>query len=76
MHGARAVEHLQLISAELKMATVHTQVGLSLFTDFDNFTKFKLHARHEKTLQTLLGELILWGEALKGIREHALQKAA
>src|SRR3984893_10404265 len=39
--GARAVEHLRLILAEVQMATVRNQVLLSLFTDFENFSVFK-----------------------------------
>ena len=35
--GVRSVEHLRLVMAELKIATVRTQVQLSLFTDFENF---------------------------------------
>ena len=39
--GARAVEHLRLVMAELMVATVRAQVPLSLHTDFENFTTFK-----------------------------------
>jgi NAD(P)H-dependent FMN reductase len=39
--GVRAVEQLRLVMAELKVATVRTQVQLSLYTGFENFTKFK-----------------------------------
>jgi len=38
--GVRAVEHLRLIMAEVQVATVRNQVALSLFTDFENYTKF------------------------------------
>jgi len=36
--GARAVEHLRLILAEVQMATVRNQVLLSMYTDFENFS--------------------------------------
>src|SRR5919112_1976797 len=36
--GARAVEQLRLILAEVQIATVRNQVLLSLFTDFENFS--------------------------------------
>src|ERR1700747_1483446 len=36
--GARAAEHLRLIAGELQMADVRTNVALSMFTDFENFT--------------------------------------
>src|SRR5438067_5778847 len=38
--GTRAVEQLRLILAELQVATVRNQVGLSLYSDFENFTTF------------------------------------
>src|SRR5271155_1928880 len=34
--GARAIEHLRLVMAAVQVATVRPQVGLSLFTDFEN----------------------------------------
>src|SRR2546429_863837 len=37
--GARAVENLRLIMGELQVATVRAQVGLSMFTDFENFSQ-------------------------------------
>jgi len=39
--GVRAVENLRLVMAEMQVATVRAQVGLSLFTDFDTFTEFQ-----------------------------------
>jgi NAD(P)H-dependent FMN reductase len=66
--GARAVEHLRLVMAELMVATVRAQVMLSLFTDFENFTTFKPDPRHERELHTMLDQLIAWGHALKGVR--------
>jgi NAD(P)H-dependent FMN reductase len=66
--GARAVEHLRLIMAELRVATVRTQVGLSLFTDFENYKAFKPAPHHAKNLKALLDEVILWGGAMKTVR--------
>jgi len=37
--GTRAAEHLRLIAGELQMADVRTNVALSAFTDFENFTE-------------------------------------
>jgi NAD(P)H-dependent FMN reductase len=68
--GARAVEHLRLIFAELKVATVRTQVMLSLFTDFEKFTTFKPNPRHEKQVHEMLDQLIAWGGALKTVRTN------
>ena len=46
--GARAVEHLRAILQNVMVATVHAQVMLSLFTDFDNFTTFQPNPRHDR----------------------------
>lgn len=51
--------------AEVKVATVRTQVKLSLFTDFENFSKFKPASYHEKSVNTMLDEVISWGKALR-----------
>jgi NAD(P)H-dependent FMN reductase len=69
--GARAVEHLRLILAELMVATVRTQVLLSLFTDFENFTTFQPHSRHQAQAHLMLDQLIAWGNALKTLRLQA-----
>src|ERR671918_1524780 len=52
--GVRSVEHLRLVMAELQIADVRAQVTLSLFTDFENFTKFKPAAFQEQYVNTLL----------------------
>ena len=66
--GVRAVEQLRLVMAEVRIATVRSQVHLSLFTDFENFSKFKPASFHEKSANTMLDEVIDWGEALKQVR--------
>jgi NAD(P)H-dependent FMN reductase len=66
--GARAVENLRLIMAEVQVATVRAQVMLSLFTDFENFSVFKPAAMHEATLHTMLDQLVAWSGALKTLR--------
>jgi NAD(P)H-dependent FMN reductase len=66
--GIRAVEQLRLVMAELYVATVRSQVQLSLFTDFENFTKFKPAPFQEKSANTMLDEVIAWGDALKALR--------
>lgn len=66
--GARAVEQLRLIMAELQIADVRAQVMLSLFTDFENFSVFKPAAHHEKSVNTMLDQVIAWGKALKTLR--------
>lgn len=66
--GVRSVEHLRLVMVELKVATVRAQVTLSLFTDFENFTKFKPASFQEKAVNTMLEEVVAWGGALKTLR--------
>jgi NAD(P)H-dependent FMN reductase len=66
--GARAVEQLRLILAEVKIATVRVQVMLSLFHDFENYTVFKPGPHHEKTVHTMLDEVAEWSGALKPLR--------
>lgn len=66
--GARAVEQLRLVMAELQIADVRAQVMLSLFTDFENFTTFKPDPRHEGEVDTMLDQLLAWGKALKTLR--------
>ncbi|GGS97977.1 FMN reductase [Planobispora rosea] len=68
--GTRAVEQLRLIAAELQMATVRSQVALSLFTDFENFSAFKPAAHHEQPLTTMLDQLVAWSQAMKMMREQ------
>lgn len=63
--GTRAVEHLRLIMAELQVATVRAQVGLSLFTDFKDSRIFTPAAMHEKEVHTMLDQVIAWGTALQ-----------
>jgi NAD(P)H-dependent FMN reductase len=67
--GARAVEQLRLVLAELQIATVRNQVLLSIFTDFENFSVFKPDARHEQAVNAMFDQVISWGGALKTLRK-------
>lgn len=67
--GARAVEHLRLVMAEVQVATVRNQVALSLFTDFENFSSFKPAAYHERSVNQMLDQLVAWAGALRSLRE-------
>src|SRR6201987_4301825 len=66
--GVRAVEQLRLNLGELLVAPVRSQVILSLFHDFENFTTFKPDARHEASVNAMLDQVIAWGGALKPLR--------
>ncbi len=67
--GARAVEQLRLVMAEVQIATVRNQVLLSLLTDFEHFSVFKPAAHHEKSVNAMFDQVIAWGGALKTLRE-------
>jgi NAD(P)H-dependent FMN reductase len=67
--GVRSVEQLRLVMSDLQVADVRSQVILSLVTDFENFTIFKPHPRHEKSVNEMLDQVIAWSGALKTLRE-------
>ncbi|HJU04772.1 MAG TPA: NAD(P)H-dependent oxidoreductase [Nitrospiraceae bacterium] len=67
--GTRAVESLRRVMAELQIADVRAQVALSLSTDFENYSVFKPASTHEKSVSTMLDQVIAWGGALKALRE-------
>jgi NAD(P)H-dependent FMN reductase len=69
--GTRAVENLRLIMGELQIADVRSQVTLSLSTDFENFTIFKPHSRHEKSVNEMFDQVIAWGGAFKTLRKKS-----
>ena len=72
--GARAVEHLRLVMAELMVATVRAQVMLSLAHDFENYMLFKEPgpgSHHEKAANVMLGQLVAWSTALHPVRRKA-----
>lgn len=68
MGGARAVEHLRGVMAELQVATVRNQVMFSLFTDFEKMSVFKPDPRNEASLDGMLEQLIPWATALRTLR--------
>jgi len=69
--GARAVEHMRLVMAELQVATVRHQVALSLFTDFENYSTFKPASRHEESVRKMLDQVIAWSGAMKTLRRKS-----
>ncbi|MET8289215.1 NADPH-dependent FMN reductase [Streptomyces sp. NPDC048448] len=66
--GTRAVEHLRLVAGELQMADVRSQVALSLFTDFENFSVFRPSDLHLDGLNTMLDQVMSWSNALASLR--------
>ncbi len=67
--GVRAVEQLRMVMGELHVATVRQHVTFLDFTDFENSTLLKPNERQEKTLNDLISQVIVWGSALKAMRE-------
>ena len=74
--GTRAVEHLRLIMSELQIPHVRAQVALSLSADFTNRTDPTPGTQHERTLHTMLDQLIAWSDALKTLRPAEQASAA
>ena len=74
--GARAVEALRLIMAEIQIADVRAQVMFSLFTDFKNFSEFAPDPRHDAELDTMLKQVVKWGTALKTVRGDGAKSPA
>lgn len=66
--GVRAVEHLRLVLGELGVADVATQVSLSLYADFTNYTEFTPGPQHREAVTAMLDQVVRWSGALAGIR--------
>ena len=66
--GGRAVEHLRVVLAEVMVATVRSQVMLSMIHDFENLSTFKPGSHHDKFLGETLDQVISWSKALRTIR--------
>lgn len=66
--GVRAVEQLRQVMGEIMVADVRAQVALSLAADFEGYAVFKPQAHHEKSVNTMLDQVLAWSGALKGLR--------
>ena len=66
--GTRSADNLRLIAGELQMADVRTNVALSAFTDFENFTDLTPAPHQAQALDRLFDEVIAWSEALAPLR--------
>jgi NAD(P)H-dependent FMN reductase len=67
--GARAIENLRLVMSAAQVATVRPQVGLSLFTDFQNGNEFKPAELQLNSLNVMLDHLVAWSGAIRPIRK-------
>lgn len=68
LDGVRAVAQLRPIMAALKIADVRAQVGLSLITDFENWSVLKPAPRRREEVNAMLTQVIAWAGALKALR--------
>lgn len=66
--GARAAEHLRGILSELQVASVRTHILLTLFDDFENFSRFTPRNIHNDNVTILTQQLSAWAAALKPLR--------
>lgn len=74
--GTRAVEHLRLTLAELKVATVRAQTALQIREDFDipdpvTTGRFAPRAHQDEALRRTLTEVVQWSGALQPLRASA-----
>ena len=74
--GARAVEHLRGIMAEVQVANVRAHVSMSMYTDFENWSVLKPDPRHEQQLAVMLDQLLAWSRAMQGVRAEKAAVAA
>jgi hypothetical protein len=51
------------------MADVRTNVALSMFTDFVNFTDLQPGEHQAQALETLMDQVIAWSSALAPLRD-------
>lgn len=68
--GIRAVEQLRQVMGQLRVADVTSQVSLSVFTDFVDFTEPKPQPSHVDALHAMLSEVVSWAGALKAVRSR------
>jgi NAD(P)H-dependent FMN reductase len=70
--GARAIESLRLVMSPVQVATVRPQVGLSLYTDFQNGNEFTPAERHLTSLNLVLDHVVAWGGAMRTLRKPSI----
>ncbi|MFD6447342.1 NADPH-dependent FMN reductase [Promicromonospora sp. NPDC060204] len=66
--GTRAVEHLRLVAAELRLATVRSAVALSFHHDFEEYVTLTPEPRQEAALTDLFDDVVAWSGALAPLR--------
>jgi NAD(P)H-dependent FMN reductase len=74
--GARAVEHLRGIMAEVQVADVRAHVSMSMYSDFEHWSVLKPDPRHAQQLSVMLDQLVTWSRAMQGVRAEKKAVAA
>ncbi len=69
--GARAVEQLRSMMGALQIADVSAQVGLSLYTDFEDLQYLRPMPHQEEDLTEMLDQLVAWAGALAPLRARS-----
>lgn len=73
--GARAVEHLRQIAAEVKLYDLRDQVLLPhYYTNLDDNGQFIFGPEHDKQADALLTGLTYWAEKMQPLRAELLKK--
>jgi NAD(P)H-dependent FMN reductase len=68
--GTRAIEHLRLILAEVKVADVRTPVTLRFGEDFAGYNELTPRDSQQQAVQAMLDGLLSWGQALAALRDQ------
>jgi NAD(P)H-dependent FMN reductase len=62
--GIRAVEQLRQVLTAVKIAHVHQALAFSLFTDFEDLSRFTPAAHHEPLAAVMFDQLESWSRAM------------
>lgn len=72
--GARVVEHLRAISAEMKMYDIREQVMLhNYWGDLNDKGEYQFSEDQEKAATDMLDQLVVWAETMKPTRDQLSQ---
>lgn len=66
--GARAVEHLRSVMSGMQVAHVAQYLGFSLYTDFEDWSKFAPGEQHGPAADIMFHQLETWSRALRTLR--------
>lgn len=67
--GARAVEHLRGVAAEMRLFDIKEAIYLpNYWENLDKEGKYQFNDRHEKTAEGMLDTLLFWAETMKEAR--------